>query len=534
LPTTQVIPFSIAIKRMSEILLYKAQECVDKLREAQDGIKSEMNELDSNCERTCASIEANFERLQKMVNERKKQLLDFTKRTAEDKRQVLQKQETLLNEQKCEVEAQCSGLPQYQLDVRNLSRKISELSGRLESLGKAQELQENCFIQFEPLDEQAVEQLRDALKQLGQVRTSRTCPAKCQLNVTKCAAHLRTIASLTTFDYAGQAQKIGGEPVDAQLRHVKSARQVDTRTVDLRCGRYEIHFVPDQPGDYELAVRIFDRPVQQFPLRFEASPHINPLCIYGGSGGGSAQFRRPVALAVDKTEARLYVLDTGNSRVKVLSSGSNEATFVALHHLSGQSVLADSACTGLALRTRSSDKKTLFLSNWRNRTIAELDAKTGQLINNISAPQLIEPTSLAVTSADELVVVDNGASSVFIFDTDGRMRLRISANISGMFCLCLEVMCFELESNFCSFSCVNRQRKATVHGSRSYCGRQGRQHHHCRSTNFRLLWSFRQTVASFRMRCERRGRDLRRIDAGRQRQFAWYANGKESQQCSSV
>lgn len=420
---------------MSEILLYKAQECVDKLREAQDGIESEMNELDSNCERTCAQIEASFEHLQKMVTERKKQLLEFTKRTAEDKRQVLQKQERLLNEQKAEVESQCSGLPQYQLDVRNLSRKISELSGRLESLGKAQELQENCFIQFEPLDDQAVEQLQSALRQLGQVRTSRTCPAKCQLNVPPCAAHLRTIATLTTFDYAGLAQKIGGEPVDAQLRHVKSDRRLATRTVDLRCGRYEIHFVPDLAGEYELSVRIFDRPVQQFPLRFEASSHINPLYVHGGSGGDLQQFRRPVALAIDRAQEYLYVLDTGNGRVKVLATNTaNASSFNTIRCLSGQPVLADSACTGLALRTWSNgEKSSLYLSNWRNRTISEVDIKTGHVITNITAPQLIEPTSLGVTSEHELIVVDNGASSVFIFDKDGRMRLRISAHISGEF-----------------------------------------------------------------------------------------------------
>ena len=430
----QVIPFSIAIKRMSEILLYKAQECVAKLTEAQDGISSEMQELDSNSDRTCEQIEASFAQLQDLVEQRKHQLLEFTKSTAEDKRQVLQKQMALLAGQRNEVESQCNGLPQYQLDVRNLSRKISELSSRLESLGKAQELQENCFIQFEPLEESSVSELKESLQSLGQIRTSRTCPAKCQLTVGKCAAHLRTTAILTTFDYAGQEQKIGGEPVQAQLRHVASDELLQTNTVDLRCGRYEVHFVPNRPGEYELIVKIFDRPVQQFPLRFEAAAHINPLCIYGATGTDAHQFRRPVALAVDPPSGHLYILDTGNCRVKVLCPNAcSNSPFNLLRHLTSQPVLENGACTGLALRTHpQTQRPLLLLSNWKTRVISELDAESGQLKREITCNQLQEPTCVAVNRSGELIVVDNGAGCVFVFDADGKLRFKVPSQCSGL------------------------------------------------------------------------------------------------------
>ena len=40
-----VIPFSIAIKRMSEILIYKANECTSKLDEATEIVNAEIHRL---------------------------------------------------------------------------------------------------------------------------------------------------------------------------------------------------------------------------------------------------------------------------------------------------------------------------------------------------------------------------------------------------------------------------------------------------------------------------------------------------------
>ena len=49
-----VIPFSIAIKRMSEILIYKANECTSKLDEATEIVNAEIHRLVFlNCKKLC-------------------------------------------------------------------------------------------------------------------------------------------------------------------------------------------------------------------------------------------------------------------------------------------------------------------------------------------------------------------------------------------------------------------------------------------------------------------------------------------------
>ena len=56
-----VIPFSIAIKRMSEILIYKANECTAKLDEATEIVNAEIHRLDHNADSAFENVNARFQ-----------------------------------------------------------------------------------------------------------------------------------------------------------------------------------------------------------------------------------------------------------------------------------------------------------------------------------------------------------------------------------------------------------------------------------------------------------------------------------------
>ena len=56
-----VIPFSIAIKRMSEILIYKANECTAKLDEATEIVNNEIHRLDHNADSAFEQVNARFQ-----------------------------------------------------------------------------------------------------------------------------------------------------------------------------------------------------------------------------------------------------------------------------------------------------------------------------------------------------------------------------------------------------------------------------------------------------------------------------------------
>lgn len=56
-----VVPFSIAIKRLSEIVVYKANHCVASLNTAAANVKCEMLQLDRNVDSVAEGLNASFQ-----------------------------------------------------------------------------------------------------------------------------------------------------------------------------------------------------------------------------------------------------------------------------------------------------------------------------------------------------------------------------------------------------------------------------------------------------------------------------------------
>lgn len=75
-------------------------------------------------------------------------------------------------------------------------------------------------------------------------------------------------------------------------------------------------FRPPSASRYILKLSVFERPIKDYPLFFDATEHNEPIKIYGRRGIGKDEFHQPVAVAVDD-DGMIYILDTGNSRIKV-------------------------------------------------------------------------------------------------------------------------------------------------------------------------------------------------------------------------
>jgi tripartite motif-containing protein 2/3 len=243
--------------------------------------------------------------------------------------------------------------------------------------------------------------------------------------VGKCSANLRATAFITSYDYNGMKQRFGGDPVSAVLSHLEDGTNVPTKIIDNRDGTYEVQFVPSKGGKYHLKVSIFGRPIKNFPLVFDTSYNNNPLCIYGCHGQDRHQFVQPVGLAVGKN-GQVFVLDTGNGRIKVLSQNDcSNSPFEFVAHIEGHG-LDNRSATGIALTVGG---ESLLVSNWRNKNITEVNFH-GDFIRHFSHRDFVEPTYLAVNSRGEILVADNGAKSVFIFHSSGKLSRKVCASVS--------------------------------------------------------------------------------------------------------
>lgn len=413
-----VVPFSIALKRMSEILLYRANECLSKLGSARDAVASELRRLEAAATAADEAIDRHFAELKAAIDKRHHELKSAAAAAATHKRKLLEEQLKLIDAEKAKVEAECSGL-QQQVEVREVSSRAAALGARLGDAAALAEPRENAFLAVDFAHNDAQQRFSEALVDLGRVRTSTTFPGLCTLSLeSTCVCGLEVVVILRTVDYHGEARCTGGDPVSAAAT-IDDAPLPCTVT-DLDTGLYKITMRPWCAGALCVRVLVFARGVRDSPLRAQIAPTAVPLMVWGSRGTGKEQLSQPVALARCPKRREIYVLDAGNSRVKVL----DDETFAFKSHIVNEG-LGGRSCTGIAVTADG-----IVAVNWRTRTVTEVTVE-GETVRTISSPRLVEPVCVAAASR-RLAVADNGARTVFLFDIHGNIEREVGNGELGL------------------------------------------------------------------------------------------------------
>ena len=403
-----VIPFSIAIKRMSEILLYKATLCMRNLNTAAEVVAEEMTRLDTSADLCMEVVGKAFEELSGHIERRRSDVLHMVRKIRDEKKKVLREQLDIIDSEKSRVEDDCTEM-QHQVEVRNITKKISDLNEKLDISTTLSEPRENSFIQFECKHNAAMTDLVACLSRFGRIRISTTYPSLCTASLERATVHLSTTVTVTTVDYHGNPRTSGSDPLTAVLLDERG-NEVPIEVKDNSNGKYIISYTAHSSGRHQLSVKIFERSIKDSPFPIEVSEHNNPVQRVGKRGTGAMEFVQPVAIAADPETNRLFVLDTGNSRIKVLEPNGSLVGHIGSHGMESHS------STGLAL----SPAATIVVVNWRTKHVTEL-AQTGDVIFKFTCDAFVEPISVAVNSQREIIVADNGAGCLFRFDATGKL-----------------------------------------------------------------------------------------------------------------
>ncbi|XP_013385900.1 tripartite motif-containing protein 2-like [Lingula anatina] len=416
-----VIPFSIAIKRMSEILLYKAHLCIRNLNTACDNVGAETHKLEHTYERTIDAVNRSFQDLIGLLDKRRQEVLQMVKKVHDEKKRVLQEQLDIIQAEKEQVQSECQGL-QYQIEVRNITKKISDLNEKLDTTTTLSEPRENAFIKYDYKHNSAYKDFVNTLNNFGKVKVSTTFPSLSTATIECATTFLKSTVTVSTVDYHGNPRTSGCDPITAELRNNRGESQ-QTQIKDKENGTYEVTFTPQAAGQHTLSIKIFDRPIKESPFSICVSDHNNPIMKIGSRGCQNLQFTQPVGVAIDQ-EDTMYVLDTGNSRIKILSP---EGEFI--RHL-GPVGLENQSGTGIAMTPNN----TVAVVNWRTKHVTEMDAE-GTIVKKFTNEEFLEPISLTVNSRGEYIVTDNGAGKLFLFDTSGNLIRKIGSkgNKAGEF-----------------------------------------------------------------------------------------------------
>ncbi|XP_050351228.1 tripartite motif-containing protein 2-like isoform X1 [Nymphalis io] len=415
-----VVPFSIALKRMSEILLYRANECLSKLGSARDAVASELRRLEAAASAADEAIDRHFAELRAALDKRHSELKSAAAAAATHKRKLLEEQLKLIDAEKAKVEAECSGL-QQQVEVREVSSRAAALGARLGDAAALAEPRENAFLAVDFAHNDAQQRFAEALAELGRVRTSTTFPGLCTLQLeSACVCGLELVVVLRTVDYHGEARSTGGDPVTAAAS--LDDAPLPCTVTDLDSGLYRISMRPWAAGAVAVRVLVFSRGVRDSPLRAAVLPAAAPLRVWGARGSAKEQLSQPVAVARCPKRREIYVLDAGNSRVKVL----DDETFAFKTHIVNDG-LAGRSCTGIAVTSEG-----VVVVNWRTRTLTEINS-SGGTVRTIRSERLVEPVCVAAHAPSRrLAVADNGARAVFVFDTHGNIEREVGNGDLGL------------------------------------------------------------------------------------------------------
>jgi len=419
-----VIPFSVAIKRMSEILIYKANECTAKLDEASEIVNTEIHRLDHNADAAFEKINVQFQAILDGVEKTRQTVLADVKRKKDEKRKILDEQLNIIQSEKSKVDAEVKSM-QNQVEVRNINRKISDLNCKLDTVSTLSEPRENSYIEYvlssspnqrqENDPAEILGDMENLLIKMGQIKTSKTFPSLCRASMDTAIANLEMVARVTTIDYNGVVQDHGGDPVVAQVIDDKGTN-IALNVEDKDDGTYEIRFTAHRQGTYCLKVMIFDRPIKDCPLFFDVTEHNPPLISFGSRGTKEKGFSQPCNVAVDRRNS-VYVIDTGNSRVKKLTPNLDYVGHVTNEGLAGRSV------TGICM---GSSDDSLMVINWRSKTVTEISLD-GHTIGSFTHEDFREPIDLAIDQDGQVLVADNGVGAVLVFESSGKLLKTIGS-----------------------------------------------------------------------------------------------------------
>ncbi|CAF3418261.1 unnamed protein product [Rotaria sp. Silwood1] len=300
-----VVPFSLAIKRMNEILSFKATKTTSCLDHALELVNNEIHRLDSSMEKAAEAIDRSFNEIKSYVENRRHNLLQSLKTTRDYKLKILNDQLNVILNEKSKIEHECAAFQQAS-DIHVLTQRIQELNDRIERMSLLGEPRENSFMKFEFRHNQALQDLARSLNSVGRIRVSSTYPPLCRAKIESPVANLQCAIHIETVDYNGNVRVDGGDPLTVNIWD-SYGKLCEYDLYDKQSGSYTIIFRPLISGNHKIDIRIFDRPISGSPFIVDVTKHNNPLWSFGKRGRGENELSMPVSVIVDDRNEREHV-----------------------------------------------------------------------------------------------------------------------------------------------------------------------------------------------------------------------------------
>ncbi|PAV66137.1 hypothetical protein WR25_07292 isoform G [Diploscapter pachys] len=406
-----VIPFSIALKRMSEIVVYKAKGRLKALEQAHETVTQEIEQLDQNVDKILEQINTTFQEVSSIVENRRRDIIESVRVRRDDKRKVLKDQIEAITDEKKKLEKE---LESCQLDVRSMARQLKSMESSWDR--QLTQPRENAFLRLNTNSTQLVCDIHRSLAEFGTLSASTTFPGECTISLVEPAAtHIDTKFLVKTFDVDGRSRTSGGDPIDVTAKHGNETNSVTVN--DLNNGTYEVILRASTPSEYSITVTIFGRPIRNSPFTVKIDDRHPPRWQL------PIELLRPTKTHIDTNEL-FYVLDSGNNRIRIVKENGNLVSDIKSKCLDGQSAVGLSLLAG----------DELAVLNWKTKAVSRINMK-GEVIQSINFSEFKEPIDLAVDNRGRYLIADS--DKIFVFDSS--LRPQFSFPVKGHRITCVNL-----------------------------------------------------------------------------------------------
>ncbi|OAF72007.1 E3 ubiquitin-protein ligase TRIM63 [Intoshia linei] len=456
-----MLPFSLALKRMNEIVLYKGSLCLKNLDKANQSIQNELNLLNENTNCAIQSVNTVFDDLLHKIKKRRDGIIRKIKEIQNIKHASLNNHLKLVEERCNEIGRICNGESNYmQSNIHYVSKIVNDLNARLDQSNPLSLSRENTYISFEYKCNDSLKKIYNEISRLGKVKISTTFPILCELEFSNSAIlNLETTAKVITYDCYGKRRKSGNDPICVKIKNDDSGMCINSYITDKENGEYNVNFTIKQSGSYSMYTTIFSRHIKNSPLKFFVKNVNNPISTLGKSTckyfntnveteltksvslilkKGKIELKQPTCIRIG-TDETIYILDTGSCQLKIFYHQDSETLktrFINLPQMQNQ------GATSMDLI----NENTILMSNWKKNAIYEIFfEESAEISKVIEHTRLLEPTQLSIRP-DKLVfsVLNHENSQILIFTCEGDLI----GVISRSFELTINVNCLHTTNKY--------------------------------------------------------------------------------------
>ena len=103
--------------------------------------------MDHNADSAFEKVNARFQAALDAIESKRQDVLSEVKRKRDDKKKVLEDQINIIKAEKSKVDSDVQAM-QHQVEVRNITKKISELNCKLDMVSTLSDPRENSYIEY--------------------------------------------------------------------------------------------------------------------------------------------------------------------------------------------------------------------------------------------------------------------------------------------------------------------------------------------------------------------------------------------------